>query len=198
LSLLREPGGHVETRPAALNARERRSPPSPARLRCGHVYRGTPRRRRSPTRHRPPHSVLGHPIEDYAAVSASTPPGLLGKAAHLIQPEPDAPVGTWKQSVWASPRTAPDPDPDEPGSGKSSLMQWQLIQLGPAIKIGLVEAGGIDSKSGLRRADAHPPRRQTRTPTNPSPRSAHRTRSEASSNFNRQFRREYGIIPGQY
>src|SRR5215203_3483260 len=71
------------------------------------------------------------------------------------------------------------------------------LELGPAIKVGLVEAGGIDSKSGLRRADAHPPRRQTRTSTNPSPRSAHRTRSEPSSNFNRQFRREYGIIPGQ-
>jgi hypothetical protein len=29
------------------------------------------------------------------------------------------------------------------------------LELGPAIKVGLVEAGGIDSKSGLRRADAH-------------------------------------------
>ncbi len=83
----------------------------------------------------------------------------------ITVPDPDTPVGdlttlwlgvTEDGTDWLHQVRVPTFAGGASGSGKSSLMQGQLIQLGPAIKTGLVEACGIDLKCGVELAFAAP------------------------------------------
>ena len=83
----------------------------------------------------------------------------------ITVPDPDTPVDdltalwlgvTEDGTDWLHQVRVPTFAGGASGSGKSSLMQGQLIQLGPAIKTGLVEACGIDLKCGVELAFAAP------------------------------------------
>ena len=81
----------------------------------------------------------------------------LERPVRITVPTPDAPVGsldtvvlgmTEEDQPWRHAFRIPTLGAGVSDSGKSSLMQAELIQLGPAIKAGLVRACGIDLKGG--------------------------------------------------
>ncbi|GAA3610590.1 hypothetical protein [Microlunatus ginsengisoli] len=92
----------------------------------------------------------------------------------ITVPAPDTPVDGLESIVlgvtedgepWRLPLRVPTFGAGRSGAGKSSLIQGMLIQLGPAIRAGLVEVCGIDLKCGVELAFAAP--MLTRYATNP-------------------------------
>ena len=89
----------------------------------------------------------------------------LDQPIRIEVPPLDAPVGrldsvclgiTEDGDDWMLPIRVPTLGVGCAGSGKSTLMEGQLIALGPAIRTGLVEVCGIDLKGGVELAFAQP------------------------------------------